>query len=178
VNQVHEGIKSKVELCREYGISRPTGDKWLKRAEKTGLLCDLDRTPIHQPKRTDPEMEERIITMRIKYPSLGARKIHRLLLNQGIEGIPCPSAINQILNRYGLITPEASLAATPYHRFEMPEANDMWQTDYKGHFTLMDGTECHPLNILDDHSRFALCSRPMLDETYASFQPVMIELFL
>lgn len=53
----------------------------------------------------------------------------------------------------------------------------MWQTDYKGHFPMLDGNECHPLNILDDCSRFALCSRAMLDETFLSFQPVLIGLF-
>ncbi len=32
----------------------------------------------------------------------------------------------------------------------------MWQTDFKGDFALLDGTRCFPLDILDDHSRFAI----------------------
>lgn len=59
----------------------------------------------------------------------------------------------------------------------MAEPNDMWQTDYKGHFPLQDGEECHPLNILDDHSRFCLCSEALGNETFESFQPVLLRLF-
>ena len=29
--------------------------------------------------------------------------------------------------------------------------------DFKGHSPLADGTSCHPLTMVDDHSRFALC---------------------
>ncbi|MDA2921197.1 DDE-type integrase/transposase/recombinase [Desulfobacterota bacterium AH_259_B03_O07] len=32
----------------------------------------------------------------------------------------------------------------------------MWQMDFKGHFPTARG-RCHPLTILDDHSRCALC---------------------
>jgi transposase InsO family protein len=28
--------------------------------------------------------------------------------------------------------------------------------DFKGHFALTNGIRCHPLTVLDDHSRFAL----------------------
>ena len=31
VKRVLSHEKSKAELCREYGISRPTGDKWIER---------------------------------------------------------------------------------------------------------------------------------------------------
>src|SRR5262249_31985847 len=35
--------------------------------------------------------------------------------------------------------------------------NLLWQMDFKGHMPLGDGTSCHPLTMIDDHSRFALC---------------------
>ena len=31
IERVLKGEKKKAALCREYGISRPTGDKWLER---------------------------------------------------------------------------------------------------------------------------------------------------
>lgn len=177
VERALSGLESKASLCRAFGISRPTGDKWIRRMLETGDLSDHDRTPIRQPRRTDPEMEGRIIDLRLEYPFLGARKLHRLLTDSLGSGVPSPSTINAILTRNGLITPEASAGATPFKRFVMSEPNDMWQCDYKGHFPMQNGLECHPLNIIDDHSRHAMCSRAMLNETFDSFQPVLIELF-
>ena len=41
-------------------------------------------------------------------------------------------------------------------RFERVEPNDLWQMDFKGHFELGSGSRCHPLTVLDDHSRYAM----------------------
>ena len=39
VKEVLSGAKTKAALCREYGISRPTGDKWIARQpDATDLL--------------------------------------------------------------------------------------------------------------------------------------------
>ena len=40
VKRVLSHEKSKAELCREYGISRPTGDKWIERYLNGQPLCD------------------------------------------------------------------------------------------------------------------------------------------
>ena len=40
-------------------------------------------------------------------------------------------------------------------RFEHAAPNELWQMDFKGHFALRQG-RCHPLTVLDDHSRYAL----------------------
>jgi hypothetical protein len=45
----------------------------------------------------------------------------------------------------------------PYRRFEKEAPNLLWQMDFKGHMPLADGSSCHPLTMVDDHSRFALC---------------------
>jgi transposase InsO family protein len=44
-----------------------------------------------------------------------------------------------------------------YQRFEKEAPNLLWQMDFKGWVRLGDDTRCHPLTIVDDHSRFALC---------------------
>ena len=36
--------------------------------------------------------------------------------------------------------------------------------DFKGHFAMLDGARCHPLTVLDDHSRYALELRACRDE--------------
>ena len=177
VERALTGKESISALCREFGISRPTGYKWIRRYQEGLGLEDQDRTPLHQPWRTPEGTVQKVLAVRDEHPAIGARKIARILINRGEEGVPSPSTINSILHHHDRITPEASRAATPYRRFEMEHPNDLWQMDYKGHFPLLNGVECHPLNIIDDHSRFCLCSRAMVNETFETFQPVMIELF-
>ena len=169
--------KSKTELCREYGISRPTGDKWIARYQAGDPLTDQSRAPQHHDNRTPQALEAEIVAYRKQYPAIGAVKLHRMLENEGRTGLPSAKTFNNIFRRNGLITKEASLAATPCKRFEKSRPNEMWQADYKGHFKLSDRTECHPLNITDDHSRYSICCRPMYGETFAEIKPVMEELF-
>ena len=52
VRRVLAQEKSKAALCREYGISRPTGDKWLERFLEGESLADRSRAPKSSPVRT------------------------------------------------------------------------------------------------------------------------------
>jgi transposase InsO family protein len=148
--------KTKSALCREYEISRPTGDKWIKRHLRGETMHNQSRAPFHTPNKTDAVTEEKILSLRLKHPAIGAKKLKRMLENNG-EFAPAYSTINAILHRNGLITKEASQAASPQIRFEKSAPNEMWQADFKGHFPMKNGVRCHPLTILDDHSRYCLC---------------------
>ena len=46
-----DGLESKTELCRRYGIQRRSGDKWVQRYERDGPagLGDRSRAPLHHP---------------------------------------------------------------------------------------------------------------------------------
>lgn len=177
VKRVLAHEKSKAALCREYGISRPTGDKWIERYLNGQPLNDQNRAPHNVANRTADDIERFIVDYRKKYPAIGAAKIHRMLLDEGFENIPCPRTINDIFKRNGLITKEASQAATPYVRFEKSEPNEMWQADFKGHFAMKNGIRCHPLDIIDDCSRFNLCCAPLLGETYIEVRHQMERVF-
>lgn len=144
-------------LCREYGISRKTGYKWVERFQEGASMQDQSRTPICQPYRTPPEMEELILSVRRNHPTWGARKILRYLVDKGNEGLPAPSTTTSILKRNGFISPEQSVSHTPFKRFERDTPNALWQMDFKGHFAMLDGNRCHPLTMKDDHSRNLLC---------------------
>lgn len=175
---MHE--KSKSALCREYGISRPTGDKWIARYLSGEELSDLSKAPKTVGNKTNPEIERFIVDYRKKYPAIGATKLHRMILNEGefpSEKLPCPRTINNIIKRNDLISKEASDASTPYKRFEKSYPNEMWQADFKGFFTMGNGKQCHPLNIIDDHSRFNLCCHPLLGETYHEVKPILTGVF-
>ena len=178
VERVLAHEKSKTALCLEYGISRPTGDKWIKRYLEDPSCEELSREPHHRANRTSTEMEALVVKTRKEHYDSCALVVRTILLKQGIPNVPCVRTINNIFRRYGLITPEASQAATPYKRFEKDAPNDMWQTDFIGNFALKNQRRCHPLMVMDDHSRFNLCCHAQYGETFGETIPVMRKLFL
>lgn len=177
VKRVLSHEKSKRALCEEYGISRPTGDKWIARYLACEDLDDKSKAPRTIANKTDEEIETLIVNYRKQYPAIGAAKIHRMLLDEGKTDIPCAKTINNIFKRNGLIKKEDSLASTQHKRFAKSIPNEMWQTDFKGHFTIKDGFRCHPLDIIDDHSRYNLCCSPLGSETFAEVRPYMESVF-
>ena len=177
VQRVIAHEKSKAALCREYGITRRTGDKWIKRYLNNESMEDRSKAPKKNQSKISPEMEQKIVSIRAQYPALGATKLHKILENEGVKNLPCAKTFNNIFHRHGMITREASQAATPCQRFEKPSPNDMWQADFKGHFALGNQERCHPLNILDDCSRFNICCEPMKTESFAEIHPIMERLF-
>lgn len=140
------------ELCRRYKVSRQTGYKWLRR---DGDVEDRSRRPLSSPKRISSGLESQVLAIREQYPFYGGRKIRRRLLGEVIERPPAASTITAILKRNGLLPPERRLKRD-WQRFEEDDANGLWQMDFKGHIPLSRG-RCHPLTVLDDHSRFCIC---------------------
>ena len=142
-------------LCREYGITRKTGYKWLKRSEEENL-SDRSRAPHRTPGRTPIEIEEAILEVRAENPEWGAKKILRILENEGVEDLPCVRTVNSILQRNGCISPEASEKSKAFIRFQRAHCNELWQMDFKGDFALGNGERCFPFDIIDDCSRYCL----------------------
>jgi transposase InsO family protein len=93
--------------------------------------------------------------VRQRYPFYGGRKIHHTLVQEGFDHPPAPSTITSILDRNGLLSPQRRRVRN-WQRFEAAAPNALWQMDFKGHFG-MDRGRCHPLTVLDDHSRFCIC---------------------
>ena len=176
VGRVHRHEGTKAELCREYGITRRTGYKWLGRAEAGETLTDRSRKP-ERTQRIPEETEQLIVQYRRQYPALGAVKLHRLMEDEGCQNMPSTKTFNNVFKRNGLISREDSQKATPHVRFERSRPNEMWQGDFLGHFPLGTGERCHPLNILDDHSRYSLCSTPLHGENLEEVRPAMIRVF-
>ena len=49
--------------------------------------------------------------------------------------------------------------------------------DFKGHFALSDGGRCHPLTVLDDHSRFCIGLRACENEQRATVKEQLTAIF-
>lgn len=158
-----EGVNRR-ELCRRFEISPTIGYKWLARAEAGDAdLTDRPRRPQSSPLRCSPEVEAVVVAAREAHPAWGARKLASWLERQG-QPMPAVSTVHQILRRNGLVRPPAGTPGQPYRRFEMEAPNRLWQMDFKGHRPLRDGGSCHPLTVVDDHSRYAICLAACADE--------------
>lgn len=70
------GDYRKSELCRIYGISRPTADKWIGRYAERGPqgLEELERAPHCHPNRTAEELRALIVETKLGRQKWGARK--------------------------------------------------------------------------------------------------------
>ena len=144
------------ELCRRFGIHPDTGYKWLGRwADGDRELGDRSRRPHASPARSDAGVEAAVLAVRDAHPAWGARKIACCLERAGMRP-PAASTVHAILVRHGRIVPPAG-APRAARRFEMAAANLLWQMDFKGWVGLGDGVRCHPLTLVDDHSRFVPC---------------------
>jgi transposase InsO family protein len=107
-------------------------------------------------------VEARVLRVRDSHPAWGARKIARCLEREGIEP-PALSTVHAILRRHGrVMAPAGGPKAT--QRFEKDAPNLLWQMDFKGWVRLADGTPCHPLTMIDDHSRYVPCLKACVDE--------------
>ena len=165
------------ELCRRFGISRKTGYKWRRRYREKGAdgLADLSRRPRRSPRRSGAAIEEKVLAVRDEY-GWGARKI-KACLERGGEAALAKSTVHSILRRHERVThaPEETVGA--YRRFEHERPNGLWQMDFKGHFLLGNRERCHPLTVLDDHSRYALCLKACRDERTATVEDQLTAVF-
>ena len=166
------------ELCRRYQISPVCGYKWLRRYETEGPagLQERSRRPRGHPKTTSSEIEQRILELRQQNPAWGGRKVRRRLLNLGIKVVPAASTMPEILRRRGLLGLDQRLQG-PWQRFEHSAPNELWQMDFKAPLRTLRSGVCHPLTLLDDHSRFALQVEACADQKLGSLKGSLQELF-
>ena len=146
------------DLCRRFNISRKTGYKWLQRYRNDGVqgLNNRSRCPRRIVRRIKPSVEEAIVSLRFKHPTWGARKIRKCLQVTCTDSLPVCSTITSVFHRHNLTNPDKPHGRRDWQRFEHPAPNSLWQMDFKGAVKTLSG-DCHPLTVLDDHSRFNLC---------------------
>lgn len=150
------------DLCEEYGISRPTGYKFLARFKENGFegLRDASRKPRNSPNQTDAFLVQLILSTKGRFSSWGPKKIKaRLHKEYPHLKIPAASTIGGILSRNGLVetkTRRIRRGYLPAHLTRGTAANEVWCIDYKGQFKTKDNMYCYPLTVSDDASRFLL----------------------
>ena len=121
------------DVCRDFGVSRPTFYKWKRRYLSVGegdrLEAVGDRIPRRRKipaQRIPQKIEERVFTVAVAHPNWGKRRIHAFLLRQGHRvGI---HGVSNALRRLCLSTPElrerrrlAQEKAIPHGRLLAPK---------------------------------------------------------
>jgi transposase InsO family protein len=117
-----------------------------------------------------------VIALRQAQPAWGGRKLRRRLLDLRQSGVPAASTCTAIVRRAHLLQPEVSVSR-PWQRFARSQPNELWQMDFKGHFGTQSGARCHPLTVLDDHSRFNLVLAPSADQTGTTVRAALTAAF-
>lgn len=173
---MQEGVNRR-ELCRRFGISPQTGYKWLARVDAGDAgLADRSRRPLASPRRSDVAIEAQVLAVRDAHPAWGARKIAHCLQRDGMAP-PAVSTVHEILRRNGRIIQPPGGAVQPLGRFEKEAPNQLWQMDFKGRMPLANDAVCHPLTMIDDHSRYALSIQACANEQSATVQQRLIQTF-
>ena len=163
------------QACREFGIARKTGHKWIQRfcQQPHQPLADQSRRPRYSPNQTPKGLVEKILAVRDRH-HWGAAKIHAFLTRREV---PLPSArtVHAILQRNARLNdPPERLEAL--QRFERTRPNDLWQLDFKGPVEVQR-QRAYPLTILDDHSRYLLRLVPCRDLRLTTAWNALWELF-
>ena len=167
------GRYSKTDLCEYYGISRPTGDKWIKRYQQCGPdgLQELSRATKHHPNAVAAELRERIIQYKLRHQHFGPKKVMDGVRREepGVNW-PADSTAGEILKRAGLVSARRRRRRVPANSSPLAHSkgpNTVWSADFKGDFILGDGRRCYPLTISDNFSRYLLQCRGLAHPTFA-----------
>lgn len=173
-----------MQLCRDFGISRNNGYKWIRRFETQGELGLKDQS--RRPRKTSGISGEtvlRLIELRHQYPKWGAKKLQALLVSGGHEGAP-PSTktIARILDRAGeprvrRFRRRLRLVLREHQDLQVDGPNDVWTVDFKGWWRTRDGKRFEPLTVRDAFSRYVLCLRMLSSMAAEAVKPAFQRLF-
>lgn len=183
VRSYQSGVWSMTELCERYGITRPTGYKWVTRWEVAGDagLASRARTPLHCPHRIPPSVEARLVAARRQY-GWGATKLLTVLqARHPEERWPTRSTANAVLDRHGLLQKQRPRRTSGPHPGAPPlqttAPNQVWPADFKGQFKTRDGVSCYPLTVTDHFSRAILLCRARASVRSGEARPAFLQLF-
>jgi transposase InsO family protein len=146
------------EVAVRYGVSRQSVYTWRDKYAAAGIdgLHDASRRPRTSPTRLPPETEALVCELRRAHPRWGARRIAYEAARRGMERAPSRATVHRVLERNGLVVPQAQRHKRKYKRWQRETPMALWQLDLVGGIYLADGRECKLLSGIDDHSRFVV----------------------
>lgn len=155
-----EGTKQAQEICVMYGVSDRTLRRWT-RAYKNGGWEGLS------PKKTGPKrakhsikntLEQRILRLKQKYPSWGARRIKYQY------GLLCHwKTVHNVIKRHGMLV-RIKPKPQPYRRFQRKHVDSLWQGD-TFQFRISGAGKVYVTGFTDDCSRYRVVSKAYLHKS-------------
>jgi putative transposase len=172
-------------VCRQFGISRKTGYKWLRRYKDKGLdgLIDLSRRPLSSPLELSGDAVALLLELHTRYPGWGPKKLRARLIRDGRCQRKAPSVVTTARLARRLGWTKAKGRGRPPRNLPVGQLtgagrpNDVWAVDFKGCWRTGDGRRCEPLSIRDLYSRYILCLRPMARRSTEAVRQVFVEVF-
>jgi transposase len=122
-------------LCREFGVSRQSGHKWIKRFKELGYegLEEQSRRPKTTPLATAEELVVAVLEARDAHPRWGPRKLEPLLRRRFGDQTPSVRTIARILKRANKVRarrrqrPPNIVERAP--KVEAKAPNEVWTVD-------------------------------------------------
>lgn len=152
-----EGIHSTRELCRMYGISDRTLRRWCSMYRKNGPQGLSPNKPGPRKARhgVSAALEQRIISLKQKYPSWGARRIKYQFT------LPAHwKTVHNVMKRRGLLI-RIKAKPQPCKRFARHHVDSMWQGD-TFQFRIKGAGKVYVTGFTDDCSRYRVRSKAYL----------------
>ena len=171
-------------LCKEFGISRVTGQKIFDRYQLHGIkgIYNRSRAPNKHPNQVPFEIEQLIVQMKKERPCWGAPKLREIISRKHPSvKLPATSTIHCILDRHGLVNKQKRrnkvFKATASYLSVPKYPNDLWCTDFKGQLRLKNNNYCFPLTLTDAVSRFIISCEALSGTAEDPCFPIFEEIF-
>jgi len=172
------------ELAEDFGVSRKTAHKWLRRFAQNGPagLADRFHAAHSHPNATPEEVAAAIIREKRAHPTWGPLKLLPTAADspEVVAAWPAPSTRGGILARAGLTQlrrrrRRVAPSSKPFSVCDQPNA--LWCADFKGWFRTQDGQRCDPLTVSDAYSRMLLYCQGLRRPDYAHVRPAFEAVF-
>jgi transposase InsO family protein len=159
-------------FCAEHGISRKSFYELRKRARVEGPAAVLEprsRRPASSPSKLTDQVKEQAVAVRAALEASGLDhgpiSVHEKMRAMGLDRVPSEAALARIFREAGVARLEPKKKPrSAWRRFVYPAPNACWQLDAT-EYVLTSGRKCVILQLIDDHSRYAVASHVAWSET-------------
>lgn len=159
-------------FCAEHGISRKTFYAIRARTRTDGAAAALEprsRRPKVSPTKITDAVKEQALSVRAALESSGLDhgpiSVHDKMHAMGLDPVPSVASLARIFRQTGVARFEPKKKPrSAWRRFVYPAPNVCWQLDGT-EYVLTGGRKCVILQLIDDHSRYAVASHVAWGET-------------
>ena len=149
-----EQIKQANDICTSYDISRRSLTRWVKayRSYGTHGLAPKRPGPRHSMHSIPDKLEQKIVTLKQKHPSWGARRIKYQY------DLPCHwRTVHRVIKRHQMLVRIQAKPQPPVKRFQRKHVDSMWQGD-SFQFRISSVGKVYVTGFTDDRSRYRVRS--------------------